>query len=128
MALGIILLIFAYLLYRYSKSKRFNDPKPHKSDSCKSFVACNQFPMVQQDERQMETIKRVHKAFKDQQEQMQARAMKAHDSSCVDPVFCTKSPCFVYEPDKIVGTETVARKTNSQRRATRKKELADTRH
>lgn len=57
----------------------------------------------QADVRTLETIKRVRKSFKEQESQMQARAMKAHDPSCLDVVACKKRKCFKFEPDKIVS-------------------------
>jgi hypothetical protein len=57
----------------------------------------------QTDVRTQETIKRVRKAFAAQEQQMQARAMKAHDPSCGDVQLCKKKKCFKWEPDKIVS-------------------------
>ena len=55
-----------------------------------------------ENQRDAETRKRVAAAFKAQEKQMQARAMKAHDATCPDPLMCKKTICFKWEPDKIV--------------------------
>lgn len=55
-----------------------------------------------ENERDAATRKRVAAAFKSQEKQMQARAMKAHDPACPDPLTCKKRICFKWEPDKIV--------------------------
>lgn len=51
---------------------------------------------------QAETRTRVNDAIDAQWQQIQARALKPHDSTCEDPVFCTKMNCFTWEPDTIV--------------------------
>lgn len=63
---------------------------------------------VKEDTRDAQTRKRVAKAFEQQEVQMRARAMKAHDASCIDPWTCEKSVCFKFEPDKIVSQEEVS--------------------
>lgn len=60
-------------------------------------------PTHQVDVRDVETRKRVKKAFEAQESAMKARAMKAHDPSCVDPLTCKKRICFKPVPDKIVS-------------------------
>lgn len=60
-------------------------------------------PTHQVDERDIATRKRVKKAFEAQKQQMQSRAMKAHDPSCGDVQLCKKRKCFKWEPDKIVS-------------------------
>lgn len=60
--------------------------------------------------RDAETRKRVAKAFKEQESQMNARSMKAHDVTCEDPISCKKIICFKWTPDKIVKVEVVKRK------------------
>lgn len=57
----------------------------------------------QESSRDIEARKRVKKAFEEQQSAMNARAMKAHDPSCVDPLTCKKRKCFKFAPDKIVS-------------------------
>lgn len=57
----------------------------------------------QVDQRDIETRKRVKKAFETQKLQMEARAMKAHDTSCGDIQNCKKKKCFKWESDKIVS-------------------------
>ena len=64
----------------------------------------------QTDQRTLETIKRVRKAFKEQDAQMQVRAMKAHDPSCGDVQLCKKRKCFKWEPDKIVSEPKVVKR------------------
>lgn len=58
-----------------------------------------------ENQRDAETRKRVAAAFKAQEKQMQARAMKAHDAKCEDPLACTKTICYVWQPDEIVKDE-----------------------
>jgi len=72
-------------------------------------------PVEQEDPRTQESIKRTRKNFEEQQEQMQARAMKPHAFDCPDPWTCKKSPCFIWEPDKIVGEYIVPLKTKKKR-------------
>lgn len=55
--------------------------------------------------RDAETRKRVAKAFKEQEKQMQARSMKAHDPKCEDPISCKKTFCYQWAPDKVVKVE-----------------------
>lgn len=73
-------------------------------------------PVEQEDPRTQESIKRTRKTFEEQQQQMQARAMKAHAADCPDPWTCKKNPCFKWEPDKIVGKPIIERvKTKEER-------------
>lgn len=60
-------------------------------------------PTHQVDEREIAARKRVKKAFEAQRFQMQSRAMKAHDPSCLDPLLCKKRVCFKWQSDKIVS-------------------------
>jgi len=55
-----------------------------------------------ENQRDAEARKRVAAAFKAQEKLMQARAMKAHDVSCPDPLTCKKKICFKWEADRIV--------------------------
>ena len=57
--------------------------------------------------RDAETRKRVAKAFKEQEKQMQSRASKAHDATCEDPISCKKTFCYQWAPDKVVKIEVV---------------------
>lgn len=66
-------------------------------------IAPSKAATQQVDVRTQETIKRVRKAFAAQAQQMQSRAMKAHDPSCDDVQACKKRKCFKWEPDKIVS-------------------------
>ena len=73
-------------------------------------------PSLQEDPRTQESIKRTRKGFEDQQQQMDARAMKPHAFDCPDPLTCTKSPCFIWKPDKIVGEPKIEKvKTKKER-------------
>lgn len=65
-------------------------------------------PAVQEDPRSIESVKRTRQAFKQQEVAMQFRAMKAHAADCPGVMDCTADPCFIHEPDKIVGKETVS--------------------
>lgn len=57
----------------------------------------------QVDQRDIETRKRVKKAFEQQEHAIKCRAIKAHDPSCSDVILCKKRKCFKVEPDKIVS-------------------------
>ena len=72
-------------------------------------------PVAQQDPRALNSIKETRKDFEAQQEQMQSRAMKAHAADCKDPWTCTKSPCFKWQPDKIVGPVIYGRSVQRQK-------------
>jgi len=61
------------------------------------------YDILQQDARAMEMIKRVKKAFEQQQQAINNRVLKMHDPACPDIFNCTKSACFKREPDKIVS-------------------------
>ncbi len=81
----------------------------------KSFLACmglkptdiqitlKSEPIGIEDEKAVEQRKRIAKAFEQQHSALQARALVAHASDCDDPLFCSKQPCFKWEPDKIVA-------------------------
>lgn len=55
------------------------------------------------DQREAATRQRVNKAFDQQTNVMNSRALKAHDPACPDPVICKKRKCFKPVPDKIVS-------------------------
>ncbi len=57
---------------------------------------------TQENTRDAQTRKRVAQAFKAQEKQMQARAMRPHSPDCKDLLTCKKRICFTWEPDKIV--------------------------
>lgn len=59
--------------------------------------------------RDAATRRRVRMAIKKQQKQMQMQALKAHDPSCKDPVFCKKAICFKREADKVIKKSIVSR-------------------
>ncbi len=67
-------------------------------------------PVGIEDEKAVEQRKRIAKAFEQQWDSLQARALVAHAAECEDPVFCEKQPCFKWEPDKIVATAPVERR------------------
>ena len=50
--------------------------------------------------RDRSTRLRVEAAFRAQRQEMEARALKAHE--CEDLFNCTREPCFIRVPDKIV--------------------------
>lgn len=66
--------------------------------------------------RDAATRKRVAKAFEEQQQEMQSRAMKAHDATCEDPISCKKTICYQWAPDKIVKVEVIKRKVGRPKR------------
>lgn len=111
--IGLIMLFVFYLLYcgfvslyYYLTSKKISAPGPIFGTGC-----------VQEDPENAATRKRVRKAFEEQQQELNARAMKAHDPTCPDTWECKKEQCFVWEPNKIVGKpEIVKRKTDDERR------------
>ena len=66
-------------------------------------------PVAQEDIRALNDVKSFNKSFDAQQQQMQARAMVAHESDC-DVISCTKVSCFKWSADKIVRKSTVKMK------------------
>ncbi len=66
-------------------------------------------PITREDPRVARSIANVRKAFKNQEQAMNARALKPHDGSCKDPLTCKKIKCFEIVPDKIVSTKVVKR-------------------
>lgn len=76
--------------------------------------------------RDRETRKRVAKAFAEQAQYMQARALKRHGFDCKDPSFCDKKDCFVWEPDKIVKRSMVSRAKRRVRQTFASKKLGCT--
>lgn len=124
--LGFGLVIFTYMFFKWVKGllRRQGTGKvfPHIHPT----VA--HFPMQQQDQRYLDMVKRIDCVFQEQKQDMQMRALKPHDSACMDPLFCSKSPCFIYTPDVIVKTSITKLKTKSQRTIKRKKELAQSHH
>ena len=83
--------------------KRIKSWLNRHSISLDDVIAPSKEATEQTDVRTRETIKRVRKAFAAQAQQMQSRAMKAHDPSCGDVQLCKKRKCFKWEPDKIVS-------------------------
>lgn len=120
MILGILLLIFGYILFkglkRFLKKRKISTSG---SKDCQpvgqSVFADNPFPMTQQDQRHMEMIKRIDQTFKEQKQDMKIRSTKAHGADCPGILTCKKRNCFVLEPDKIISRVIVKRKTNAQR-------------
>lgn len=66
-------------------------------------------PVNQEDMRSVNDVKSFNKSFDQQQQQMQARALVAHEPDC-DVISCNKSSCFKWECDKIVKRTTVKMK------------------
>ncbi len=66
-------------------------------------------PVAQEDVRARTDVKNFNKSFDAQQQQMQSRAMVAHEQDC-DVISCNKSSCFKWECDKIVKRTTVKMK------------------
>jgi hypothetical protein len=62
----------------------------------------NKSPIVSEDEAAIQQRKRIQAEFDKQHKDMQSRALMPHSLSCLEPQFCTKYPCFKWEPDKIV--------------------------
>jgi len=90
-------------IFSFKVKPTFNTTSP--------FVAISQ-----EDPRKIQSVKNTRKAFKDQQQAMQMRAMKAHAAECDDTFTCTAEPCFKWESDKVVKTETVAADEYNKRR------------
>lgn len=59
-------------------------------------------PIVNEDESAIKQRKRIQAEFERQYKDIQARALVPHSAACTEPQFCTKYPCFKWEPDKIV--------------------------
>ena len=68
-----------------------------------AWMGCVVSGTFQTDTRAHEMIKRIRKAFEQQQQAMNTRALKSHDPSCRDLLSCKKKHCFKREPDKIVS-------------------------
>lgn len=66
-------------------------------------ISLKSAPVGIEDEKAVEQRKRIAKAFEQQHNALQQRALVAHSSDCDDPLFCGKQPCFKWEPDKIVA-------------------------
>lgn len=111
--LGMELVIFAYMLLKWLQ--HFRDARKIRNSFPEIHPTIGHFPVGQQDQRYLDMIKRIDNVFKEQQDQLKTRALKPHDSACMDPLFCSKSPCFVYAPDIIVKTTTVKAITKRQR-------------
>lgn len=72
-------------------------------------------PVHKEDLRAINDVKSFNKSFDQQQQQMQARSLVAHEPYC-DVISCNKVSCFKVEPDKIV----VAKKMSSTRKRIKK--------
>lgn len=78
----------------------------------------------QEDTRSYEIKKRVRKAIEKQQESMDIRALKAHDSDCKDNWTCTKEKCFKWSADTIVSKSDAPEETERRKKSyNRKKSL-----
>ena len=71
-------------------------------------------PTTQEDPKVHESIKRTRASIKQQETQMNMRALKAHSFDCLDPLSCEKDVCFIREPDKIVHVEVASDKEQSR--------------
>jgi hypothetical protein len=81
-------------------------------------------PTAQEDPKVYESIKRTRSTFEQQQQAMNARALKAHDSLCPDNWACEKDVCFIREPDKIVSTQAASSEEIAKVEANHKKNKA----
>jgi hypothetical protein len=70
-------------------------------------------PVAQEDVRARTDVKNFNKSFDAQQQQMQARALVAHEPGC-DVISCKKKTCFKFAADKIVKKTTVKMKRNKK--------------
>ena len=61
--------------------------------------------------RDAEQRKRINKTFDDQESEMNARALKAHDGSCESPLDCRRDTCLKWLPDRIVSYEYIVTRT-----------------
>ncbi len=105
---GVFILGITYPMYFFMRKIFSARDDFNFSHGIKSNIAYS--PLAQEDPRDI-SIKHSVRAQIDQQWQaMNARALKCHDPKCLDPWTCTKNPCFVYEPDKIVASVAVERK------------------
>ncbi len=75
-------------------------------------ITVSVIPTVQEDTRAIEAVKRVRKAFEQQEKSMNIRSLKRH--SCADPDLCDRRICFKHAPDKIIHTEIVSPKTKEE--------------
>jgi alkanesulfonate monooxygenase SsuD/methylene tetrahydromethanopterin reductase-like flavin-dependent oxidoreductase (luciferase family) len=60
-------------------------------------------PIVAEDEAAIRQRERVNQAFIKQQNNLNTTALVPHAADCEDNWTCRRSPCFKWEPDKIVG-------------------------
>lgn len=67
----------------------------------------NMSPMIDtafcESSRDQATIKRIDAVFKQQEQDMNTRALKPHSAHCADPDLCVKPKCYKWVPDKIVS-------------------------
>ena len=94
-----ILLFFftVYSIYLLDSIKKHAPFKTYKPEA--------KINSVQEDQRAIESRKRVKKAFEEQWEQINQRAIRPHGPHCKDPMTCNKPHCWKWEPDKIVSDE-----------------------
>lgn len=97
--------------------KRIKDFFRGKSINTEIQIFNPKAPMTQENP----VVSRVKESFKQQEQEMQMRALKPHQ--CNDPLTCTKDPCWEFEPDKIVGESynliVTPQRLTAQRRAKR---------
>lgn len=94
----LVFLLYVYLLQKGISSVVNNPHRPRITLSRSIKMPDNYI----EDVATKMAIKRVRAAFEQQQEAMNARALKPHAADCPDPLTCTKENCFTYEPDKLI--------------------------
>jgi hypothetical protein len=72
------------------------------------------FKTTQEDPRSIQQQKDIKAWFDAQQQEMDAIGLKLHEGDC-DIINCTKEPCFIREPDKIVGKPYLVDKKTGKR-------------
>lgn len=118
-----LFMVFCFLTEKESEpepptKKRQLPTKEKKLKSKSSFYSPDLSPFIyHQDTAEQGQRKRIQKVFEDQAQTMRAMATKPHSAECEDSFTCTKSPCFVFEPDKIVGKEEVVNRLTNEERA-----------
>ncbi len=67
------------------------------------------FNIIQEDQRDTETRKRINKFFDEQEAYILTSSIVPHEINCVDEIQCIRDTngkgCYKWEPDKIVNPE-----------------------
>lgn len=58
---------------------------------------------TQEDQRDVQAVKRFEKHFEQEYQSVATRAMMPHGFDCQDNFTCTKQDCWKWQPDKIVS-------------------------